>query len=120
MLRLLSGAGHSVCTAVCLMECEWSADHEDWFPAWRTSVVETEVLFRDLTPELIEAYISTGEPFDKAGAYGIQGFASAFVQAVHGDYFNVVGLPISTVARMLEEIGIEWWRGPAALHFQPE
>ena len=64
---------------------------------------------------MIDAYIATGEPFDKAGAYGIQGYASAFVEAVYGDYFNVVGLPIQTVARMLEGIGIEWWRGAEAL-----
>ena len=115
MLRLLSGTTHSVLTGLCLMECEWSEEHPIWWPFWNTRVIDTQVQFRELSEEMIAAYLETGEPFDKAGAYGIQGYASAFVEAVYGDYFNVVGLPIQTVARMLENIGIEWWRGEAAL-----
>jgi septum formation protein len=84
-----------------------------------TEVVDTQVQFRELSPEMIEAYIATGEPFDKAGAYGIQGYASLFVEAIYGDYFNVVGLPVSTVARMLEKIGIRWWESPASLNERP-
>jgi septum formation protein len=115
MLGLLSGETHVVYTGVCLMECDWSEEDDEWIPMWNTRVVETKVIFREMNREVIDAYIATGEPFDKAGAYGIQGYASAFVDAIYGDYFNVVGLPVSTVARMLENIGIEWWRGGAAL-----
>lgn len=114
MLRLLSNTSHSVLTGLCLMECDLT-DGDVWWPVWNTRVVDTQVQFRELSNEMIEAYLATGEPFDKAGAYGIQGYASAFVEAVHGDYFNVVGLPIQTVAKMLENIGIEWWHGAAAL-----
>jgi septum formation protein len=112
MLRLLSGRTHSVFTGVSLIETDVDGDC-----AWRSTqtVVDTQVTFRQLTDEMIEAYIATGEPFDKAGGYGIQGYASTFVESVYGDYFNIVGLPIATVAKMLEDIGIEWWRGPAAL-----
>src|ERR1041385_9335451 len=115
MLGLLSGEMHAVYTGVCLMECDWSEEDDEWIPMWNTRVVETKVTFRELNHEMIGAYIATGEPFDKAGAYGIQGYASAFVDAIYGDYFNVVGLPVSTVARMLESMAIAWWRGPAAL-----
>ncbi len=115
MLRLLSGTTHTVYTGVCVMECDWNEDDVDWIPMWNTRVSGTHVTFRDLTPPMIDAYLATGEPFDKAGAYGIQGFASAFVDTIHGDYFNVVGLPVNMLARMLENIGIEWWRGAVAL-----
>jgi septum formation protein len=111
MLRLLSGATHTVYTGVCLVR---SAPEPPGFHIL-ARVVDTQVTFREISEEMIEAYIATGEPFDKAGGYGIQGYARAFVEAIHGDYFNVVGLPIQTVGRMLEQIGIEWWRGPAAL-----
>jgi septum formation protein len=112
MLALLSGATHTVHTSVTLLmnDPELALRYCDL-----TRVIDTRVTFRALSGEMIEAYIATGEPFDKAGAYGIQGYASAFVEAIQGDYFNVVGLPVATVARMLEEIGVEWWRGPEAL-----
>jgi septum formation protein len=91
-------------------------DHDDdCGMTWDSEVVDTQVTFRNLSDEMIDAYIATGEPFDKAGGYGIQGWASTFVEAIYGDYFNIVGLPIATVAKMLEEIGIAWWRGSAAL-----
>lgn len=64
----------------------------------------TEVAFKDLSQEDIAAYIATGEPFDKAGAYGIQGYGSLLVKAISGDYFNVVGLPLSQLADRLCEI----------------
>jgi septum formation protein len=111
MLSLLSGTSHTVYTGVVIMRTSpGNYDYDDI-----TRVVDTQVQFRELAPAVIDAYVATGEPFDKAGAYGIQGYASAFVEAIYGDYFNVVGLPVSTVAKMLEEIGIDWWRGPAAL-----
>lgn len=109
MLRRLSAATHTVLTGIALL----SRPDDDFESC--TRVVDTQVTFRELTPTMIDAYISTGEPFDKAGAYGIQGYASAFVEAIYGDYFNVVGLPVQTVGRMLESIGIEWWRGADAL-----
>ncbi|MGN0601555.1 MAG: Maf family protein [Oscillospiraceae bacterium] len=64
----------------------------------------TEVCFRKLTDEDINAYIATGEPFDKAGAYGIQGLGCLLVKEIKGDYFNVVGLPLSDLAEKLNEV----------------
>ncbi len=110
MLGLLSGGIHTVYTGVSIVTRDWP---REWLAA--AKVMDTQVQFRELSPAIIDWYVATGEPFDKAGAYGIQGHASVFVEAVYGDYFNVVGLPISTVAKMLEEIGIKWWRGAAAL-----
>jgi septum formation protein len=111
MLHTLSGAKHIVLTGVAIArEVGYGGDVEII-----SEVIATNVLFRELSPELINAYVATGDCFDKAGAYGIQGFASTFVESIHGDYFNVVGLPLQTVARMMEKIGIEWWRGQDAL-----
>ena len=110
MLGLLSGAVHTVYTGVSIVTRRW---HQPWPSSSR--VVDTQVQFRALSREMIDWYAATGEPFDKAGGYGIQGPASAFVEAVYGDYFNVVGLPVQTVAAMLEEIGIPWWTGASAL-----
>ena len=115
MLALLSGTTHTVLTGVAIAVRHAQPDIQDFNEFVRKDVVETQVQFRELTSQMIDWYVATGEPFDKAGGYGIQGHASAFVEAVYGDYFNVVGLPIATVAKMLEEIGIEWWRGPSAL-----
>jgi septum formation protein len=89
ILRLLSGQTHQVYTAVA------------WFPpgnlGTRTIMVGTEVTFRKLKSAEIEAYIATGEPFDKAGAYGIQGIGALWVTSIQGCYFNVVGLPLSVL-----------------------
>lgn len=111
MLRALSGRMHTVYTGLTLVQ---TVGDEPTYVA-QSELVDTQVKFRRLTDAMIDAYIATGEPFDKAGAYGIQGRASAFVQTILGDYFNVVGLPVQRVGRMLEDAGIEWWRGPAAL-----
>jgi|YelNatPaOPRAMG01_1025707.scaffolds.fasta_scaffold07661_2 septum formation protein len=114
MLRQLSRAKHTVCTGVAI-----ARQSEDGGDVEITSeVISTMVTFRELPPELIDAYVATGDCYDKAGAYGIQGFASTFVESIHGDYFNVVGLPVQTVARMLERIGVEWWRGADALSWR--
>lgn len=96
MLRELSGRTHHVSTGVCIIR---QFDDE---PARVTSFVDTtDVTFCELTEEQIIAYIATGEPMDKAGAYGIQGGAGAFVTHIEGDYNNVVGLPIARVLEVL-------------------
>ena len=92
MLRFLSDRTHSVFTGVTL-----ASDKKT-----KTFAVETKVKFFELTNEEIDAYIKTKEPFDKAGAYGIQGYGSLLVEKIDGDYFNVVGLPVSTLARELK------------------
>jgi septum formation protein len=91
MLKTLSGATHHVSTGVCLISGA----------AESTFVETTDVRFRKLTESEIEAYVECGEPADKAGAYAIQGGAHGFVDALDGDYDNVVGLP---VRRLLEEL----------------
>lgn len=94
MLKNLSGKEHSVFTGVTIIK----NDKEVTFS------VQTKVKFFELDDREIEDYISSGEPFDKAGAYGIQGKGSLFVEKIDGDYFNVVGLPISRLARQLKSI----------------
>ena len=97
MLRALSGRDHRVFTGVTVARGDKVlSDYE-----------ETAVHFRPLTEREIAAYIATGEPMDKAGAYGIQGRASLFVRAIEGDYFNVVGLPLCKLGQMLKELGVE-------------
>jgi septum formation protein len=97
MLRSLSGVTHSVVTGVSLVRLP---DGE------RRSFVEaTRVQFSTLTPEDIEDYLATGEPFDKAGGYAIQGRAGRFIPRIEGCYFNVVGLPLARLARELAELG---------------
>ncbi|EIJ79040.1 Maf-like protein [Bacillus methanolicus PB1] len=95
MLKLLSGRTHSVFTGVAIVSPEKNA----------TFFEKTDVTFWELTDEEIKAYISTGEPFDKAGAYGIQGFGSILVKQISGDYFSVVGLPVSKTVRELRKAG---------------
>lgn len=92
MLKFLSGKSHSVFTGVTLANSKKT----------KTFAVETKVKFFELTDDEIDAYIKTGEPFDKAGAYGIQGCGSLLVEKIDGDYFNVVGLPVSTLFRELK------------------
>jgi septum formation protein len=92
MLTLLAGRTHEVITGICLLG-----------PG--SAIVEHEltvVKFAPLSPAEIDEYVATGEPFDKAGAYGIQGRASAFVERIEGCYFNVVGLPVARVAKLLK------------------
>ena len=91
MLRLLSGRTHTVYTGVCVC----AAGRE------RCEVVPTQVEFIRLTDDQIARYIATGEPMDKAGAYGIQGGAGAFVEGLEGSFENVMGFPVDDVERML-------------------
>lgn len=95
MLRLLSGSSHNVYTGFCVMRLS------DAFTVCKD--VSTEVVFRELDDEKIERYISTGECMDKAGSYGIQGLGAMLVSHIVGDYFNVVGLPVSELANVLEK-----------------
>lgn len=87
MIKRLSGRVHSVFTGVCVIGNGISM----------TFAEETKVEFYKLTDEEINTYVNTSEPYDKAGAYGIQGLASKFIRAIEGDYFNVVGLPMSAI-----------------------
>ncbi len=97
MLRALSGAWHEVLTGVSLLRGD----------RLLSEVESTRVKFAPLSPEEIDWYVASGEPMDKAGAYGIQGLASRFVERIEGSYSNVVGLPVQMVYRMLREMGEE-------------
>ncbi|WP_048151640.1 Maf family nucleotide pyrophosphatase [Palaeococcus ferrophilus] len=92
MLRSLSARVHRVITGYCIVK-----DGKEVKGA-----VETEVEFYELSDEDIEWYVSTGEPMDKAGAYGIQGKGGLFVKGIRGDYYNVVGLPIEVIRKVRE------------------
>lgn len=96
MLRRLSGHTHTVCTGVAV--CYKSET--------RSFVQQTQVTFRPLPDSLIDWYVATGEPMDKAGAYGIQGKGALLVEGICGDYFNVVGLPISSLYQLLLEMQV--------------
>lgn len=97
MLSALSGREHRVYTGVTVLGGGQAAtEHE-----------ETAVAFRALSPEEIRDYIATGEPMDKAGAYGIQGVGALLVQGIRGDYCNVVGLPLFRLGRMLSGFGVK-------------
>ena len=99
MLTALSGKWHSVLTGVTVMNTK-NAKSETFY-------VETKVHFIELTQQMIDAYIKTKEPLDKAGSYGIQGKGGLFVDRIDGDYFNVVGLPMCKLSCVLkEEFGI--------------
>jgi septum formation protein len=103
MLRLLSGRTHQVTTAVCLAGPIGARQPKTGFEDKGSET--TSVTVAKLREEDIRSYIATGEPMDKAGAYGIQGIASRWISRIEGDYFNVVGLPVGLVYRMLMEHG---------------
>ncbi len=95
MLKALSGREHEVYTGVCVM----CGDKCDSF------YEKTKVFFREMADDFIKAYIETGEPRDKAGAYAIQGKCAAYITRIEGDYLNVVGLPLSGLCELLEGNG---------------
>ncbi len=97
MLKALSGRSHQVMTGVTARRGGRVL----------TGTEITEVHFRALSPQEIAAYVATGEPMDKAGAYGVQGLGSIFVDRLGGDYYNVMGLPVCRLAGMLRELGID-------------
>jgi len=99
MLRLLSGRVHRVITGVCLVEAGVEGSNEQV----RTGSETTLVTMSAITEDETRAYVATGEPMDKAGAYAIQGMASRWIPRIEGDYSNVVGLPVALVYRMLRE-----------------
>jgi len=103
MLRLLSGRTHQVMTAVCLVG-PLATSHREPKTGFEDKRSETTlVTVGELSEDDIRLYIATGESMDKAGAYGIQGLASRWISRIEGDYFNVVGLPVALVYRMLKE-----------------
>ena len=95
MLRKLQGRTHQVVTSVALVAAE----------ALHQATDVTNVTFRRLEDAFLEAYVATGEPMDKAGAYGIQGYGAALVERIDGDLFSVMGLPVRLVLRLLEQAG---------------
>ncbi len=95
MLASLSGRTHSVISGVTVLDTK-SAKSESFY-------VETEVTFAELTATEIADYVASGEPLDKAGAYGIQGQGGKFVEKISGDYFNVVGLPLNKLYQVLKK-----------------
>ncbi|MCX6996390.1 MAG: Maf family protein [Kiritimatiellaeota bacterium] len=99
MLRALSGRRHQVITGLCFLSSRPPAP-----PVARTLTVHTNVWFRALRPAEVDAYVATGEPLDKAGAYAIQGGAAHMVREIHGSYTNVVGLPLAEVAATLGKL----------------
>ena len=104
MLRTLSGRTHQVYTGLCLVPVHGGRV--------QTPVLDyavTDVTFDTLTEDVIAAYVATGEPLDKAGAYGIQGKALSFIPSIHGDYFNVVGLPLNRLCSMMKQFGVSLW-----------
>ena len=98
MLAMLSGREHTVITAVAVARGR----------KLRSAIEEVKVKFRRLREDEIDAYIATGEPMDKAGAYGIQGFGATIVECVNGDYFAVMGLPLARVVMLLRDLGVRY------------
>ena len=97
MLHLLSGRDHQVMTGMTVLRGETR----------RTCTEITDIHFRSLSDREIDAYIRTGEPMDKAGSYGIQGGAALFAERMHGDYYNVMGLPVCRLGQLLREVAPE-------------
>ena len=98
MLAQISGKSHDVITGFTVLDT--AAEKIV------TKTVTTKVYIKKLTKKEIDAYVQTGEPLDKAGAYGIQGLGAVIVEKIEGDYYNVMGLPLSALAEVLQEFGI--------------
>lgn len=96
MLQMLSGRTHRVMTGICLVRAPRTVE--------ACTHQTTLVTFRELDPEEIDSYVASGEPFDKAGSYAIQGLASRFVTRIEGCYFNVVGLPVPLVYNIIKSL----------------
>ncbi len=120
MLQMLQGQCHQVLTGVCLLRQPTEADGPEAGQiafAAKTAIQkfkvceETKVWMAPLSDAAIAAYVATGEPMDKAGAYAIQGFGSSLIQRIHGCYFNVVGLPLYQTSLLLQRAGLPLWQG---------
>jgi septum formation protein len=98
MVRSLAGRAHTVFTAVCVLRGAYIASG--------TEAVRVQV--RALTDAEVDAYVATGEPMDKAGAYGIQGFGATIVERIDGDFFAVMGLPLVLLTRLLADVGVRY------------
>ena len=99
ILSLLSGRHHEVMTGMTVVRGDEVITHTE----------VTKIHFRELHPEEVRAYIASGEPMDKAGAYGIQGGAALFADQMEGDYYNVMGLPVCRLATILRSLGLPIW-----------
>jgi septum formation protein len=98
MLRRLSGRTHTVYTAVAVRRGDRLV----------STVEHVAVTFRPLSDEVITSYIATGEPMDKAGSYGIQGYGATIVERIDGDYFSVMGLALGALIRLMEQVGVRY------------
>lgn len=105
MLRMLSGREHTVITAVAVSRGR----------KLRSAIEEVRVKFRRLRDDEIEAYIAMGEPMDKAGAYGIQGYGATIVERIEGDYFAVMGLPLVRLVGLMRDVGVRYQFGDLAM-----
>lgn len=110
MLSRLSGRTHAVYTAVAVARDG----------ALVSGVEAVEVTFRPLTPRQVAEYVATGEPMDKAGAYGIQGLGATLVERIHGDYFAVMGLALGRLVALLREVGVAYHFGALTDATPPE
>jgi len=99
MLRQLSGRDHQITTGIAVVDAAVGR--------FRGDSVTTLVRFAPLDEEIIDRYVTTGEPLDKAGGYGIQGFGALLIEGLTGCYYNVVGLPIRRLAELLGEFGYD-------------
>jgi septum formation protein len=104
MLRMLSGREHTVITAVAVSRGR----------KLRSAVEEVRVKFRRLRDDEIDDYIAMGEPMDKAGAYGIQGYGATIVERIEGDYFAVMGLPLVRLVGLMRDVGVRYQFGKLA------
>jgi len=98
MLSQLSGREHTVITAVAVARGK----------KLRSAIEEVQVRFRRLHDDEIKAYVATGEPMDKAGAYGIQGYGATIVECIEGDYFAVMGLPLARLTSLMRDLGVRY------------
>jgi septum formation protein len=98
MLAMLSGKSHRVITGLTVLDSKTQK--------LISKTVETRVYFKKLSDAEISRYVASGEPLDKAGAYAIQGLGSLLVEKIHGDYYNVMGLPLNALSQILQEFGV--------------
>jgi septum formation protein len=99
MLRMISGRTVEVFTGIVVIDS--GKGIED------TGIISTQVMMANLSRQDIAAYVKTGEPIGKAGAFAIQGFGAVLVEKVEGDFFNVVGLPLFRLSQMLKKVGVD-------------